>query len=181
MLPHVLQDYRIAASILNCFYQRLTCENKSDVMIAKTMKSRLMVPNTLERLVRRHNLTNMTGFVDLHDKILKEFPRFSLDELKNEITLEEYQVDQCHGYLREHLKKMVTSDYLYVRKRSNQNRIELFVAHSIRDINLKQFTLLSFSIIKTNFHGSLFNTKIIHSLILVRLTIYFYVFGFAKS
>ena len=105
MLPHVLQDYRIAASILNCFYQRLTCENKSDVMIAKTMKSRLMVPNTLERLVRRHNLTNMTGFVDLHDKILKEFPRFSLDELKNEITLEEYQVDQCHGYLREHFKK----------------------------------------------------------------------------
>ena len=74
-------------------------------MIAKTMKSRLMVPNTLERLVRRHNLTNMTGFVDLHDKILKEFPRFSLDELKNEITLGEYQVDQCHGYLREHLKK----------------------------------------------------------------------------
>jgi hypothetical protein len=125
MLPHIQQDFRIVASLINCFYRRVRVNKDSDILIAQLMKERLKQVNTLERIVNRYNLVNLSNFKLLTDDFDINFPRLSFDDIENYITLGKYQIEQGFGNIREHFEK--SSDIqLYILEKeitSYQNSI----------------------------------------------------------
>lgn len=105
MLPHVLQDYRIVAAILNCFYasSRTDIDSEIGIAIAKKMKERENNCNILERIVNRLKLYDLTNLEELSETTRLEFDaKMTIDEIQKEITLGEYQIGECHGYLKKH-------------------------------------------------------------------------------
>jgi hypothetical protein len=98
----MIVDYRIAASIINCFYNRLTNDNEDDLHMARKIKELLNTPNMLQKLIQQKNLTRMTKFTDLEASQDIGFPRLTERDIELNITLGDYQIDQARGYIREH-------------------------------------------------------------------------------
>lgn len=105
MLPHIMEDYRIAASIINCFYSRLSNDDEKDILMARRMIERSKIPNNLQKLIQQKDLFKSSKFVQLGDSIDIGFPRLSFEEIEFFITIGNYQLDQSYGYIRESLKK----------------------------------------------------------------------------
>ena len=105
MLTHIIQDFRIVGSIINCFFIRLRCDKANDLEIANQMKSRLNLPNSLERIVKRQKLSNSANFSSIDSCSDLDFPRMTRYELECNITLGVYQIEQGFGYIREHFEK----------------------------------------------------------------------------
>jgi hypothetical protein len=105
MLPHILLDYRIAASIINCFFLRLAASKESDCLMARAMVARLEKPNKLERTLLSRSFVKSNPFVEVASEDLQDFPRLTSKEIEMNITFGEYQLEQGIGYIREHLDK----------------------------------------------------------------------------
>lgn len=104
MLSHLKEDLRIAGAIINCFYKRLMTSEENALAMASKMKRRLNKQNKLASIVKRNHLSNMTYFYKVTAENELYFPRLSIDELENNITFGEYQIDQGRGYIQERLK-----------------------------------------------------------------------------
>ena len=50
-LSHIMTDYKIAASIINCFYLKLESARENDVQIAADMKLKIPTTNTCHRKI----------------------------------------------------------------------------------------------------------------------------------
>ena len=104
MIDHIIDDYRIVASIINCIYTRLRTNKECDGVIAQAMMEKVNEKKALERLIRRHNLTSIASFTELsHQNI--DFPVLTVDELKRYITYGEYQIEESVGYIQENFQK----------------------------------------------------------------------------
>ena len=55
MLNHIFKDYRIAASLINCFFSRLVSDKEDGKEIAKIMKDKLYNKNDLESYLNKNN------------------------------------------------------------------------------------------------------------------------------
>ncbi len=55
-LPHTLEDYKIAAALINRFFKRLFSDQNDHKEIAENMKLKLDVENELEKLVKNDKL-----------------------------------------------------------------------------------------------------------------------------
>jgi hypothetical protein len=66
-LPHLIDDFRIAASLINQFYQPLFSDGDetSQLQIARNIKNLVKTPNYLEREIRKLNLTSSSYFVQI--------------------------------------------------------------------------------------------------------------------
>ena len=104
MMNHAREDYRIAAAIINCFYLRLTNNSSTDIMILKKMKERLTTPYRVLQLIRHEQFFKMNKFSIVNNIINYGFPRLSIKEIEENITLGTYLLDQSKGYLREHFE-----------------------------------------------------------------------------
>jgi len=104
MLPHIMQDYRIAAAIINCFYTRLSNDDQNDILIAKKMKLRMNTPNQLQRLISRNKVfSNSSKLKDITDSL--NFPQLSLEDIVNNITFGKYNINQSKSYIHEYIDK----------------------------------------------------------------------------
>lgn len=111
---HLMEDYRIAATIINLFYAKII-PNKNDAQeISSKMLERVEKSNLLSKIVFTHRFQREIerNFLegDEHDF---EFPILSLNDLKK-ISLGNYQINQMNPYVVEHL-------------RSNNNQFIFFI------------------------------------------------------
>ena len=45
VIPHIMQDYKIVASIINCFYRKLYSDGDKDIQVAVEMKNKIAQKN----------------------------------------------------------------------------------------------------------------------------------------
>jgi hypothetical protein len=105
MLDHIMDDFRIAASLINCFhsnrFSHLNDYNK--VNLANEMKLRLNKPNKLESYIKKTKHQINKSFIKLDSVNLEDFPKIDINELKQKVILGSYQIKQAFCYLNEHL------------------------------------------------------------------------------
>ena len=101
ILPHIIDDFRIAAALVNCYKRRLFSDGDQQVDIAKKMKSLYTKENHLERKVKNLKI-NKKYFEQIDETSVIDFPKIKdLNLIRENITLGSYQLKQCHGYLEE--------------------------------------------------------------------------------
>ena len=100
MLNHIMNDFRIACSLVNCFFTRKISDEEDGVQIALEMKEKLSLKNDLERYL---NKKSGEKFLKLESYNLNDFPKMDPNEFRKKITFGWYQINQCLGYIAEHL------------------------------------------------------------------------------
>lgn len=111
-LPHILQDFRIAAALVNKFFQRMTSDKDNGTEIATRMRDKCREENELQLEVKQKGLHKKSLFEEIKIEIFKDFPRLTEEEIKRFITLGSYQLKQSLGYIAEHMnsnKKFVVT------------------------------------------------------------------------
>ena len=104
-LPHMIDDFRIAASIHNAFYKLIYSDIDDASKIAEMMSNSENKENKLFAVVTANNLNRQSSiFHHLNEIQFEEFPRLSLDELRL-IALGSYQLKQAKSYIAEHNNK----------------------------------------------------------------------------
>ena len=102
MLPHIMQDFRIAAAIVNRYYSKKLSDIGNETEIANLMKQRFHTKNNLANYINKHvNLKN-NNFEEIEQSQLNDFPKLDLEIIKNKITLGSYQLKMSQSYLAEH-------------------------------------------------------------------------------
>ena len=64
------------------------------------MKERLTTPNRVLQFIKHKNLFKMNKFSQVDETIDDGFPRLTIKEIEENITLGTYQLDQSKGYLK---------------------------------------------------------------------------------
>lgn len=103
-LHHTLKDYRIAAALINKYFNRLYSDN-DDVIIAKRMKAKLFKENNLEKYVIENKLHLKKLYNRIDALAITDFPRLTKEEIISHITFGTYQIRQSLSYLDEHMSE----------------------------------------------------------------------------
>ncbi|CAF1045047.1 unnamed protein product [Brachionus calyciflorus] len=101
MIPDIIDDYRIAASLINCFFSDKISDKNDWEEKAELMKSKLNTKNNLNRYLDIRSSSYMFTKIE-HCKDLG-FPKLILDQIRKHITFGNYQLEQAYGYLADHL------------------------------------------------------------------------------
>ncbi|CAH2103328.1 unnamed protein product [Euphydryas editha] len=102
-LPHLMDDYRIAAAILNAFHETIESDVTDSRKIAQFMLAKISEPNRLASLVESQRLNKQSvNFQTMDQNSLKDFPKLSLDDLRI-LALGSYQLKQARSYYSEHV------------------------------------------------------------------------------
>ena len=102
-LSHLMDDYKIAAALINCFYTILESDKDSSVEIVKGMQKKLNhTSNNLDKYLIDFKKLK---FEKINGHSIIDFPRFSIEKIKTSITFGSFQLKSSLSYLAEHLKK----------------------------------------------------------------------------
>ncbi|RNA36622.1 Vacuolar sorting-associated 13C [Brachionus plicatilis] len=102
MLNHIIDDYRVAGSLVNLFFERLTSDEKDADMIVSKLQESLNKINELEKIVSVLELHKKSKFVKIDILKVDDFPKLSEDQLKL-IALGTFGLRMCISYLNEAL------------------------------------------------------------------------------
>jgi hypothetical protein len=106
-LVHTLVDYKIAAALINRFYNHLFSDPDDQALIAQNMLAKLNQANELKVMVEDLRLNRKSQFDALDACKIEDFPKLELQQIKTHITLGSYQLKQAIGYIGEHIKRGV--------------------------------------------------------------------------
>jgi hypothetical protein len=102
-LPHIFEDFRIVAAILNAQYNDIESDVRHRVEIANKILERENIPNTLVAFVDSNNLdTKRAPFKKIESCEINDFPKLEFQDLYF-ITLGTYQLKQSLSYIAQHL------------------------------------------------------------------------------
>ena len=102
-LPHIMDDFKIASALINCYKRRLISDEDKQLEIAQKMKALHSKKNHLEREVEKLKI-NSKLFEEINASSILDFPKIEdLNQIRDNITLGSYQLKQCYGYLDEFL------------------------------------------------------------------------------
>lgn len=103
-IPHLMQDFRIAAALSNVYFQRFESDKNDWEAVTQLMLERVNLPNHMAAIVSENNLNRkQITFSDI-DSCEVEFPLIDDEELKL-IALGTYQIRQAASYYAEHIKR----------------------------------------------------------------------------
>lgn len=110
-LPHTGDFYRIAAALINRYRPLINMEGMTG-QVALDLLERARLPNVVQALVEVQQLhtTNRQRWVSLSVHHVDDFPRLSLQDLKD-ITVGIYQVGLAPGYIQDKLSRQEDDDY----------------------------------------------------------------------
>lgn len=104
-LPHVYEDFKIVATILNLQYNSIESDLGFQRLIVEKMLARENIPNTLQPYIDEHNLDmKRANFKKLESCEIIDFPQLSMEDLYF-ITLGSYQLKQSLSYIAQHLDR----------------------------------------------------------------------------
>jgi hypothetical protein len=145
-LKHIIYDYKIAAAFVNQFFKQLYSDGdeSNQLLIAKSMKDRLNMPNKLEKEVAKLKLNTKSSneYIKLDAININDFPRLSIESIKHNITLGSYQLDQSISYIVEHLKENGNYE-IYLRKINKSTSDEYNIIQALirsRHSNQKKYS-----------------------------------------
>ena len=101
MLNHTFIDFRIAASLMNCFFSPSISDAEDSYEIAQEMKKKVKSKTILEKYIKK----NKKSYNILDSSAIIDFPRLDVHQIRSSITFGWYQLNQGLGYLGEHLSK----------------------------------------------------------------------------
>ena len=97
-LYHSIDDFRIAASIINKYHKRLLSDKDNQTLISNNMKEMLNKTNKLEPHIKMLNRKKKV-FIEMPLDSVKDFPKLNITDIRDHITLGSYQLKQCLTYL----------------------------------------------------------------------------------
>ena len=100
MLSHIMDDVRIAAALVNCFFILTLSDIEDGLEIATAMKNKLEQKNELESYLKKKCINRTFSAISLTDH--NDFPKIDVQLIKSKITFGWYQIEQGFGYLAEH-------------------------------------------------------------------------------
>lgn len=98
-LPHTIEDYRIAGSLINAFHDRLISDKQDWKQIVVNMKRLVNTENVLKSLYEEEKLKLKSKYDKLDASEVNDFPKLELDAIKTHITLGIYQITQAKSYI----------------------------------------------------------------------------------
>jgi hypothetical protein len=104
-LLHYLDDFRIAAALINKYHSRIYSDGENSVDMADKMLAKVNEENQLETIIQQHKLNRLSQFEKMTADQIKDFPRLTLEQIKQEITFGQYQLKQALSYISEHLSE----------------------------------------------------------------------------
>ena len=84
-------DYKIAASIINCFYTKLASDGENAQQIAKDMKMKISNSKNNKHIEKHLNDFKKSSFEIIDGKDLDDFPILDIELIKNKIIFGSYQ------------------------------------------------------------------------------------------
>jgi hypothetical protein len=101
-LSHIMDDYRIVAALINCFFPKLYTDDDNEE-IAMRMNTKM----TSKTLSLDKYLVNFKKIVfePIDACNLKDFPRLELEVIRKELTFGNNQLKNALSYLAEHFNK----------------------------------------------------------------------------
>lgn len=103
-IPHLMQDFRIAAALSNAYFEKFESDKDDWQTITQLMLERVNWPNHVADIVSDNNLNRKQTIFNDIDNCEVEFPLIDEDELKL-IPLGTYQIRQAASYYAEHIKE----------------------------------------------------------------------------
>ena len=100
MLTHIIDDFKIAAALLNAFRHFLKTDGEDSEEIALNMLAKVNSKNELVKLINNKDKTS--DFVSIDAIELNDFPKIELESIIKKITFGKYQITQGETYLGEH-------------------------------------------------------------------------------
>lgn len=99
---HLRADLRIAAALLNKFFNRIVADKGKEVQVATAMLAKLNTRNYLNEILAGYTSQELGEFQLIEDATF-QFPRIKKGEL-DQITLGSYQLKQARSYAHAHKK-----------------------------------------------------------------------------
>lgn len=103
-MPHLMDDYKIAAALINAFSGKIECNKGNAKQFAERMMQRAPLHNQFAKIVDRAQFQNVIKHFTEEDAETVNFPLFEPDDLK-QFTMGSYQIQQAKSYVIEHLKR----------------------------------------------------------------------------
>jgi hypothetical protein len=141
-LSHIMLDYKIAAAFINQFYKPLFSDGDeaNQLLIAKKIKNNLNQANTLINEIRLIKTKSSNKFIKVNASAIDDFPKLTLDIIKNDITLGSYQLEQSIGYISEHIDENGNFEIQQQQNAENKSDFKLIKALiQSRHINKKKY------------------------------------------
>lgn len=99
-------DLRIAAALLNKFFDRIVADKGHETQVANAMLARLDAPNFVHEIIQELSNEDVAEFCLIEDDIFR-FPRIEKENLP-QITQGSYQLKQAKSYACAHKKAKMT-------------------------------------------------------------------------
>lgn len=148
-LSHMMEDYRIGATLINLFYNKIIPNSTDAEEIATTMLQRLEHANKLSKIVQTNQFQRQIKHFEEGDVDTVIFPRLNYEDLKK-ISLGNYQVAQMNPYVVEHLRSNEDQFKFYV---APQPIVSMFFRDIISSQNIENPILL-LTILRSRFRNS---------------------------
>ena len=110
VISHIIEDYRIVAAIINCFYVKLFSDRENAHEIGVNMNNK--IKQKKHSMEKYWNDFKDKDFMKIDSNEINDFPRLDINTLKNNITFGSYQLKNSFGYLAEHFDKNGTLNIL---------------------------------------------------------------------
>lgn len=137
-IPHLLDDLRIAAALINRFWMKIESNKNDSTEIADKMKEAVNSENAFSELTQKSIFQSKVKLCKQVDAQVVEFPVISLAELRK-LELGSYQLSLTRSYIAEHFKKMGNTFELYeypIDKIEKEIQHLLKKEHSIRNVRI---------------------------------------------
>ena len=97
-IKNIINDYRIAAALINAFHKRRFTDGAAAVEVAKLMKAKKNTKNLLETGTKKFVLGK--NFVKLDALNINDFPKIeNISDIERYITFRSYQLKQAESYI----------------------------------------------------------------------------------
>lgn len=105
MAQHSMQDWKIAAAFINCFYPPLESDGENALLVVNNMKEKRRTPNKLTHYLNLNWQNVKQNFKVIDEIELTDFPKIDLEDLHNRITCGSYGIKLSPYYISSHFKE----------------------------------------------------------------------------
>ena len=128
-----MEDYKIGAALINCFYSTLTSD-KDDCDISARMKENVSLNNNLDKYFLEFKKAK---FEKINGYNIEDFPRYSIENIKKFITFGSFQIKSSFSYLAEHMKEIGYYD-IFINESNNKYEDRKVLLAKIQSRHIKR-------------------------------------------
>lgn len=156
-VKHLRKDLRIAAAMINKYFEKVVADAGKEEAIANAMLSRVTLPNKIHPIVLQKLFQDQITHFEPVDNNNFDFPQFTKEELQ-QITQGSYQLRQAKSYAHAHKKAKLRYNTDYLCYYCPNQITQRFFADIIRERNVRRpilvFTRMASRFVSGKSHDS---------------------------